>query len=402
MAKKNEAALRHVAQFDGPRRANCAMEDLQSCAINRWYPALRQHTIKTTLVPLEPEFVRYLLADGVFVADIADGNDQGCSSGSSSNGGDDSNDEKQGSNSVERFPAVEDAIMAVIKTYGGGVFPKLNWSAPTDAAWMLGGSLKCASARDVLLLLKSSDRISHDLCDARKAHGDFSTSAAFPWVLALRKWSNLKLSSEFRCFCTRGGAHLVAACQRDRFSHYEFLEPARARLLSRLQAFLSQKLTPAAGLPSRVVVDTYIDASDRVYVIDVAPFHEATDPLLYDWAELKAAADAADAAAAVRCTIGLHGPTGLAQVRLRTTSDLSAELTDEAGSRRLGGGVGGAAGGQQPELRLVAAHQGVAPSASMYYGWPQDLREAGASDVGALVEAARTAAGDEMPMRTGG
>ena len=40
---------------------------------------------------------------------------------------------------------------------------------------------------------------------------------------------------------------------------------------------------------------------------------------------------------------------------------------------------------------LLPAH-GVAPSAQMYYGWPQELREAGGSDVAALVDAARQAA----------
>ena len=47
-------------------------------------------------------------------------------------------------------------------------------------------------------------------------------------------------------------------------------------------------------LPQRVVLDCYIDASERVFVIDAAPFAEATDPLLFEWGELRKLADETD------------------------------------------------------------------------------------------------------------
>jgi hypothetical protein len=43
---------------------------------------------------------------------------------------------------------------------------------------------------------------------------------------------------------------------------------------------------PALALPRRLVWDAYVDLDSRVHLIDVAPFHHATDPLLFDWAEL--------------------------------------------------------------------------------------------------------------------
>lgn len=64
---------------------------------------------------------------------------------------------------AESFPELETAITAAIATLGGAVCPKLSWSVPRDAAWVNGGTLKCATAGDVMLLLKSSDFVQHDL-----------------------------------------------------------------------------------------------------------------------------------------------------------------------------------------------------------------------------------------------
>ncbi len=63
------------------------------------------------------------------------------------------------------FPALDAQIREAIRTYEGGVFPKLNFSAPQDAAWLLpaGAPLRCTAPADVYLLLKSSDFVSHDL-----------------------------------------------------------------------------------------------------------------------------------------------------------------------------------------------------------------------------------------------
>ena len=47
---------------------------------------------------------------------------------------------------------------------GGAVFPKLNWSSPKDAKWIMpGNTIKCQNVSDVYLLLNSSDHIGDDL-----------------------------------------------------------------------------------------------------------------------------------------------------------------------------------------------------------------------------------------------
>ena len=125
------------------------LDALAACSIDRWYPVLRRNSVRTTLVPLGDEFLAYLQADGVFVAG-GDDDDDGWG-----------DDDADGAAPPPRFPELEAAIEAAVGDYGA-VFPKLNWSSPRDASWILGGSCKCTSARDVLLLLKSSDSVAHD------------------------------------------------------------------------------------------------------------------------------------------------------------------------------------------------------------------------------------------------
>ena len=58
----------------------------------------------------------------------------------------------------------EEKVNKIIASFDGAVFPKLNWSSPKDAAWInFGSTLKCTSATDILVLLKASDFINHDI-----------------------------------------------------------------------------------------------------------------------------------------------------------------------------------------------------------------------------------------------
>lgn len=46
---------------------------------------------------------------------------------------------------TEEFSGLIRQIDSIITNLGGRVFPKLNWSCPKDAKWMLGGRLACES-----------------------------------------------------------------------------------------------------------------------------------------------------------------------------------------------------------------------------------------------------------------
>ena len=58
---------------------------------------------------------------------------------------------------------------------------------------------RCCTAVQVLLLLKSSDRVAHDICHAFDSC-ETAPSGPVQHVLALRKWIALRPERELRCF----------------------------------------------------------------------------------------------------------------------------------------------------------------------------------------------------------
>jgi hypothetical protein len=125
------------------------------------------------------------------------------------------------------------AIQQAIDQLGGQVLPKLNWTAPKDATWMLAGeTMRCSEVSEILILLKASDFISHDLncafehcCDQEEMK-----QSELQIVLNLRKWSNLIPSREFRVFVKN--LNIVGICQRDHRNYYPHLnEPDSQRTI---------------------------------------------------------------------------------------------------------------------------------------------------------------------------
>ena len=181
----------------------------------------------------------------------------------------------------------------------------------------------------MLLLLKSSDRISHDLeelsrvaeaiqkgddDDGGGGEGDPSSSSAdlvqniSTPTLALRRWHPLRPGAEFRAFFERG-CSLVALCQRDITQHFEGLGRDRRGVLGSVARFARRELAPAllaaarpasAGAPppsslappsalasSRFVADLYVHASGKVRLVDLAVPGGTTSPLLFSaWEEV--------------------------------------------------------------------------------------------------------------------
>lgn len=117
--------------------------------------------------------------------------------------GDDDDEEDDDDTPTFAFPDLDAQIRTCIQSYGG-VFPKLNFSSPRDAAWMLPASspLKCTTPADVYLLLKSSDFIAHDLSPALVFAGcpDSPAASTYTLELILRKWYPVDRSRELRCF----------------------------------------------------------------------------------------------------------------------------------------------------------------------------------------------------------
>jgi hypothetical protein len=202
-------------------------EEVFHCQFSSWYPTFSNRTgtkrknitIPSVVVDCLPvDFKDYLLSDGVRLPldatrlsscappETAAEDDDWSSEDEEENiHQEDENDSNCSSEPLKQFnfPQLNQQITTAIESLGGAVVPKLNWSAPKDATWVNGGSLKCKTPGDIYLLIKSSDFCLHDvLLNAWKDCDDHDETSRTPppLQLVLRKWCNLHPSMEFRCF----------------------------------------------------------------------------------------------------------------------------------------------------------------------------------------------------------
>lgn len=243
------------------------------------------------MIPLSPEFITYLRADGIVLPPepIRPRDDDDLDTFS------DSGEEAEDPSTewVDIHTQVKDTIAEF-----GKVTPKLNWSAPKDATFMSAtNDTKCATPNDVYLLLKSSDFITHDLqhpfddcVPDSTTNGDGSEGPAVdspipnvPYHLVLRKYANFNPSLEFRCFVRN--RKLLCMCQRD-LNHFDFLFDMRDMFRSRIQSFFDEKLRDTFPDPN-FVFDVYVPAPhQRVWLVDINPWAQRTDSLLFSWLEI--------------------------------------------------------------------------------------------------------------------
>ena len=180
------------------------------------------------------------------------------------------------------------------------------WSCPRDATWINPGeNVRCVSPADIIMLLKSSDFIVHDLChpfdccidskssgegagsgyltqDGQLEPGqsppggggtDESGGGENSWrrpgrvVLALRRWfDGLRNSMEFRCFVRNGT--LVGISQRHCSQAFEFLLDSKRQIIDTLASFHDQTVRGAFRLDcrARVSARTCVCVSARACV----------------------------------------------------------------------------------------------------------------------------------------
>lgn len=176
---------------------NALAKDIFDSQFHIWFPLFRIHTMKSSIIELPERFVNYLLEDSVILP----------SSESDAFGRDELSDDEDLTElrevrplHREDFSALTSQIESAIQTLKGEVFVKFNWSAPTDAAWLRGGSLKCLDSADIYLLLKSSDRIVYDIENMFNLCPDCEVKKPEKFTLILRSWANLDPAMEFRVF----------------------------------------------------------------------------------------------------------------------------------------------------------------------------------------------------------
>lgn len=248
-------------------------------------------TPKARLIPLSRPFLEYLRADGIVLPPDNDAarrdwsdDDSGIFSSAENpeEDGDDGDDDPS-----REWPDVHNAIRDTITELGGRVCPKLNWSAPKDATWINAtNTMDCRTPGDIYMMLKSSDFITHDLEHAfadTEDEGGNATVPEVPYHLVLRKFFMINPSVEFRCFVRN--RRLLAVTQRDP-NHYEFLSPMVGQLRSVMQSFFDDNLRDNFPDPN-FVFDVYVPPKyDKVWLIDINPWAQRTDPLLFSWLEL--------------------------------------------------------------------------------------------------------------------
>ncbi|KAF9048298.1 D123-domain-containing protein [Hymenopellis radicata] len=258
-----------------------------------WYPKFASNSIKSTVIrPLSAEFVEYLNADGVIVPEGSGLEDTSVREYSSVEPDEDVDEDEEEEDAAKRyaFPELDQQIRKAIEEYGA-VFPKLNFSSPKDASWILPPSapLKCTSPADVYLLLKSSDFISHDLsCDSvfdGCAEPD-SCRSLYNLELVLRKWYSFDRGRECRCFVRNDV--LLGISQRD-MNYYEFWNdpPTQGTIIGTVVRLWETVIKPKWSSGQHYTFDVLLTRDlSRAHIVDFNPYASRTDPLLFTYDEL--------------------------------------------------------------------------------------------------------------------
>ncbi|KAA0183778.1 Cell division cycle protein [Fasciolopsis buskii] len=245
------------------------IEDVRQCSFDTWYPEFRTVSVES-YVPNK------------------------------------TNHDSSSSDSGPEFPEFESKLSEAIDQLGGVVFPKLNWSCPKDAAWMLcGNSLKCRTFSDIYLLLKSSDFTAHDLycpyllcSDAPLPNEQSSDITEFKLKLVLRRWTDIQPDGEFRCFVR--GHKLVAISQRIYDAYFSSIIDDEERIVQELGTFFLEHIRDRFPL-AEYTFDVYRESSvgcafyftrhvcpkGHTILIDFNVFGPPTEPLLFSWDELE-------------------------------------------------------------------------------------------------------------------
>ncbi|EPQ54533.1 D123-domain-containing protein, partial [Gloeophyllum trabeum ATCC 11539] len=270
-------------------------EDILAFQFSSWHPKFRDVSIKSKIIrPLKKDFWNYLNSDvmaptRVIVLNVCD------PSGSSKLDEEVDDQESQGSDEDNpgtqyAFPELDAQIREAITEYGG-VFPKLNFSSPRDASWILpaGSPMKCTSPAEVYMLLKSSDFISHDLTEENVFEGCEPSDEApsYQLELVLRKWYPIDPSREMRCFVRQG--RLLGISQRDT-NYYEYLnDPSTSRLiLDSVQEFWEKNVKDRWDACPDYVFDILLTRDlSRAHIVDFNPYAPRTDPLLFTYEDLQ-------------------------------------------------------------------------------------------------------------------
>lgn len=241
-------------------------EIIQKCSFDKWYPILRDDTIRSKIIELPDDFKEFLLFHEFIIED-------------------------------GKFKDLEKRVNDAIDELGGVAFPKLNFTAPTDSNWIgFGKSIEVRSFKDLVYVFKASTRMLIDItCPFNVQNVEIKP------IIVLKKWFNYKVNREFRIFM-RDSEHFFVSSRNISVPYYLTQEEVREGAQTMVN-LISQKIHPY-----RIIIDFYISPKMRPHVIDIAPWTDVTSPLLYSWSELEL----------------------LAQTEVRLTTDLNVQPPEDA------------------------------------------------------------------------
>ncbi|QLG73403.1 hypothetical protein HG535_0E04870 [Zygotorulaspora mrakii] len=275
-------------------------DHIEKCSYSNWYPLFKDRVpISRIIRPLPKEFVEYLEQDGIKLAksdrpsaytqEIVRDDDNGYSDWDGSEAENDKNDgtDKEDTTCMRDplvdFSAIHNQIRDIIAEIGP-VTPKLNWSAPRDATWILPtNTMKCSEANEIYLLLNASNYIMHDLQYALSECSDVKHGERPQYELVLRKWFDINPALEFRVFIKE--RQIICISQRD-LNHYPFIETDSKDFKRIIEEFVEGEFLTKFS-ERNCVADVYIPKPyGKLYLIDINPFTRITDPLLFSWNEI--------------------------------------------------------------------------------------------------------------------
>lgn len=298
LEKERKYQVRTTRTEDKVQGRSMKCQEVLACSFPAWYPDFAKVTFKSVTVDIPDDVLEYLRSRESLVLPKECSREWGTAGPRPDDDGDEDGGEEEGTSGwsdeegggdeeeAPSFPAFAAAVREAIGALGGKVFCKLNWSSPRDAAWIgFGNSLKCSDLSQLLLLLKSSDFVRHDLVAPFEHCSDDAGPAELTYRLVLRRWTEINPGHEYRCFVSRG--RLVGVCQRDATSCYGHIRGERDSVVTDVRSFFLEHVDGRFPLES-YIFDVVRRGKDVVKLVDFNPFGPPTDAVLFDWEELEA------------------------------------------------------------------------------------------------------------------
>lgn len=240
-------------------------EEVLNCAFHNWYSQFEKNSVCSKTVNISDDALQYILSDGLTLPSDLSANNR--------------------SDDLDKFFS---DIESAIQSLGGSVIPKFTWSVPIDAKWISHDkSLKCQNLDEVMMLIKSSDFVTHDIehafDDCYESESQ-SCKRSLCHKLNLREWVDIIPSSEFRCFAKNHA--LVGVSQRHCDTFFPHLTSKVALIKEKIIKFFFKKIQFKFS-NANFVFDVFLDEMQEVKLLDFNAFNSSTESLLFTWEEIK-------------------------------------------------------------------------------------------------------------------